>query len=144
MRSAALVTILAGLLAAESGPLCAANAGWKSVRPQAARMVLPRGKTLRRVPSPNRRYVLLYRDEGQKGDFFWRTVYLQRGRSYVPLAECNDLRRVRWRADSGRVRFEVDRAVDPNEMDRLELEYRPRTNTLRQQRIGKLKVEGAG
>jgi hypothetical protein len=134
---------LACLLGSVSGSPCLAAGRWRAARPEGEKKSLPRGKTLGRYPSPNRSYVLLLRDEGEHGDFFWRSLYLQHGKAYTHLQNCNELRRVRWSTGSS-VRYQTDTAVDADKMDREEVVYTPSTRTLRKRLIRTLKVQGAG
>ena len=144
MRRGWMRGAMAGLvLLAVSVPALSAGT-WQTIRIGADKKTLPKGKTLSRSVSPDRRYVLLVRDEGEKGDFFWRSVYLQHGSSYTPLGACNQLRGARWSRSPVRVRFETDAATGPSEMERSERVYTPSRRALRKRTVRTLRVEGAG
>jgi hypothetical protein len=137
------VVLLTGLLAA--APALSLAAGrWQTEKPEGVKRALPKGKTLYRSASRDGKYVLLVRDEGEKGDFFWRSVYVQQGGAYTLLRTCNELRRARWRGNPAAVSFEIDAAVGPAEVERSEVVYTPSTRTLRRRVLRTLKVEGAG
>ena len=125
------------------GPNLAAEP-WQTSKPDGERRTLPRGKTLLQSHSPNRRHALLVRDEGEKGDFFWRTLYVRHGKSYTRLLTANQVRSVRWLGSPTRVRFTMDAATGPSEMTRSEVIYTPSTRTLRKRTLRTLQVEGAG
>lgn len=136
--------ILTGLLLPAAHLPCLAAGPWKTVKPAGEKAKLPKGKTLARSVSPDGRYALLLRDEGEKGDFFWRSIYVQHGSSYTLLDTCNELRHPRWTRNPTTLRFEMDAAVGPSEMERREMTYTPSTKTLRKRVLRKLHVEGAG
>lgn len=138
MRTLIVLALLAAALPSR------AAAPWQPVKPAGEKKALPKGKTLARSVSPDRRYVLLVRDEGEKGDFFWRSVYVRHGKSYTLLQTCNELRKPLWTGKPASVRFEMDVATGPSEMDRSEVTYTPSTHTLRKRLIRKMRVEGAG
>ncbi|HTE17286.1 MAG TPA: hypothetical protein VK689_02765 [Armatimonadota bacterium] len=136
-----LLTGFVGLAAC--GPNLAAGR-WQTSKPAGERRMLPKGKTLLQSHSPNRRLTLLVRDEGEKGDFFWRTLYVRQGGSYTRLLTANEVRSVRWLGSPARVRFTMDAATGPSEMTRSEVIYTPSTRTIQTRMLRKLQVEGAG
>lgn len=145
MRRVPMQVLPAGLLLLIACLPCLAAAGpWQKVKPGGPKRALPKGKTLVRSVSPDRRSVLLVRDEGERGDFFWRSVYVQHGRAFTLLTKCNQLRDARWSRKPAAVRFEADTAVGPSEMERREWVYTPSTRVLRKRTLRKLRVEGTG
>lgn len=121
-----------------------AAAPWIKVKPVGEKKALPKGKTLLKSPSPDGQYILLLRDEGEQGDFFWRSVYVQHDGQYTLLQTCNQLRRQKWSSAPTTVTYEADVATGPTEMERSQVTYTPSTKTFRRRLIKKLKVEGAG
>lgn len=144
MRLLSRLAVLAGVLSLLPVAPAGAAGKWQSTKTAGTVTALPRGKTLARHDAPGRRYVLLLRDEGEKGDFFWRSLYVQNGKKYTKLHTCNELRRVRWAPNGSIVRFEMDRAVGPTEMERREVEYNPATMKLRSRVVRRMKVEASG
>jgi hypothetical protein len=129
---------------AKPGSAPAAKVPWQTEKIQGEKRALPKGKTLLSVSGPGKRYTLLFRDEGEHGDFFWRSVYLQQGHHYTVLQSCNQLRKVHWDAKPLAVRYEADVAVGPDRMERSLVEYRLGAKTLRRRLITTMKVQASG
>jgi hypothetical protein len=116
-------------------PEAEAATSWRAGRVEKRVASLGRGRTLRVWRSPNRRYALVYRDEGEVGDFVWRKVYLRRGRRYTHIDTYNDISAVRWSRDSRSVRYRARQAIGPEEMESIEVRVWPRTLRLQQRRL---------
>ena len=77
---------------------------------------LPKGKTLETYPAPDKATALLVRDEGEQGDFVWRTLYVRRGGTYQAIGTCNEVGQVAWGRDSKAVGFMMRKATDYNQV----------------------------
>jgi hypothetical protein len=143
MRTSRILLVsLCGLI--YSIPGLAAPGPWKTGGPEKLGARLKPGKTLKTYSSPNRRYALLYRDERERGDFVWRSAYLKQGAAYTLVGTYNELSSVRWSRDSSTVSFRAIKAVGPDQMQHLDMEYQPKSRKLRWRVVKTVQVEPSG
>lgn len=98
------------------------------------------GKNLQVVTSPDRRFSLLERDEGEQGDFVWHALYLKAGDAYTLLGSFNAVKAVVWAPDSSFVSFHVEKAVAFDQVEESEYQYAPASRLLKMRRIKVTKV----
>ena len=115
--------------------------GWVPGAPEKVAASPKPGTNLQSVASPDGRFTLIVRDEGEQGDFVWHALYLKSGGSFTLLGSFNSVKDIAWSQDSTTVSFRAEKAVDYNKVEESDYQYAPAARSLKSRRIKTTQVE---
>lgn len=117
------------------GTVNASAKPWVSSAPQELSAKPKSGKNVKEVASPDGKYTLILRDEGEQGDFVWYSLYLKQGGKYTLIGTFNEVDKIVWKADSSVVNFHAIKAVESNVQQDANFQYDPAAQKLKTQVI---------
>lgn len=105
-------------------PVLAAPPAWQSEKVTEILAKLPAGSTVKSYSSPNKKWKLFIRDEGNHGDFFYYAYYLFDGKKYHPIQTYVARGKepvVNWKNTT--VMFEAATPIGPEQIQIMAVEY---------------------
>lgn len=105
---------------------------------------LPKGTVEQRVASPNGQAEVVFLDEGESGDWFWRSLYVTSGAQHMDLGRYTELSEVKWSPEGDELTAQVKAGTDSNKLTTYLLHYQLGADTYHLQELKVEDVESAG
>ncbi|MFP5504134.1 MAG: hypothetical protein ACLGIN_16740 [Candidatus Sericytochromatia bacterium] len=105
---------------------------------------LPKGTVEQRVASPNGQAEVVFMDEGESGDWFWRSLYVTSGAQHMDLGRYTELSEVKWSPEGDELTAQVKAGTDANKLTTYLLHYQLGAETYHLQELKVETVESAG
>lgn len=105
---------------------------------------LPKGTVEQRVAAPEGNAHVVFLDEGEHGDWFWRSLYVTSGAHNMDLGRYTELSNVKWSPEGDELTAEVKAGTDSNKLTTYLLRYRMGAETYSLQELKVETVESAG
>ncbi|MNS34763.1 hypothetical protein D3C72_668970 [compost metagenome] len=135
--------------AASAAPAEAPAAGAADAKVKTEKVVnpgpdLPKGKVEKSSTAPNGLVKLVFQDEGEKGDWFYRSLYVTSGAHNMDLGHYTEIDKIQWGPESNELTAEVKSPTNSNELTTYELRYKLGSETYTLKELKVETVESAG
>jgi hypothetical protein len=105
---------------------------------------LPKGKVETSSTAPNGLVKLVFQDEGVKGDWFYRSLYVTSGAHNMDLGDYTEIDKIQWGPESNELTAEVKSPTDSNKLTTYELRFKLGSDTYTLKELKVETVESAG
>lgn len=130
--------------ASAEAPAAAADAKVKTEKVVNPGPDLPKGKVEKSSTAPNGLDKLVFQDEGEKGDWFYRSLYVTSGAHNMDLGHYTEIDKIQWGAEGNELTAEVKSPTNSNELTTYELRYKLGAETYTLKELKVETVESAG
>ena len=105
---------------------------------------LPKGTVEKSSTAPNGLDKLVFQDEGVKGDWFYRSLYVTSGAHNMDLGDYTEIDQIQWGAEGSELTAEVKSPTDSNKLTTYLLRYKLGADSYSLQELKVETVESAG